>query len=193
MNNNNNASGGEEGSGAAPRSGPNRAVSLKEAHPGEYDEYEDLLGSGGVLVLKTPSVGGVGQSGEKADFKQAVLVHARGRVRGGETFVDTTANTAKSKGAPFWVHVGETVLEPVPPGAMLALRMAGPGETVRVVMDHRYGYGDEGHVGLGVPPMATLEYEFSVIQLGDMLKEPGEMDMVSPQDELLRKLPRCLN
>ena len=150
-------------------------------HSDDLEGFEDVLGSGGVWLRRVSHAPGTAAHDEveklrRPEYKSACLVHVRGRVRAAglsaPCFVDTLAS-----GQPLRVVVGDTIVEPVPPGVMLALRFAGEGETVRVAMDNRYGYGDEGHAGLGVPPDADLEYEVTMLQAGEPHKEPPEMDV----------------
>ena len=156
------------------------------------DGFTDELGSGGVLlkVLRGEAGGGGEGAGGKGhgamvpDFKQQVVAHVRGRVRADGTTTRTTATTTnewcvdtRREGKPMTVYVGENVMEPVPPGVMLALRKTEVGETVRVVLDSRYAFGEEGHPGWGVPPNAAMEFEVTVLDVGEHWKEPPEMSV----------------
>jgi tetratricopeptide (TPR) repeat protein len=145
------------------------------------DGYEDILGSGGVLLKRISSSTGNSdlQNLQRPEYKQYCTFRLRGRIYGAEpkTFMDNQI---------LETSVGDNIIEIVPPGVMLALRMMGVSEICHLRIDSRYGYGNDGHVGYGIPPDALLEYEIEMLQVGSPQKEPADMSMEELTEAVLK-------
>lgn len=137
-------------------------------------EWVDILGSGAVLkqVIRESHV----KPMVCPEYKQKVVVHLIGRTQGPD---QRTFQNTREENKPITAFVGDQIMDLLPPGLMLAVRMMGIGELARVKLESRYAYGTGAH-WFGLNPDENVEYEVELLNIGDYSKEVPEMS----QDEL---------
>ena len=153
--------------------GSSNVVSIGEVvGKGADGVWEDLLGGGNGGILKRVEKRGK-EGGPTPEFLQNVTIHIVGRLANDDKcenapFLDTR------NGEPLTVTVGEKILNEVPPGVMLAIRMMELGEICIVRVDERFGYSKEDANILGIPPKSNLVFEVELVSLGRQTGEAAD-------------------